>query len=247
VENRRRARTRRLDLRPRQISGSRIANPCREEGGHLIVGGQECSQTRVTIQSSSRCGHTTSKIGAVARRARYLGPHLRYLASFSCERGLRIAAAEKAHREFGKFWQSAAPRKLTRLVFHSAVVGRVFSGVTAFVLGKADLQRLDTTILKCVRRLMRGAACIKTVVPGEEGVKHRSLPCSHLWQWIELEPASVELAVMRLRAMQNYVRNPVHHDHTFSAFVLPFAFESDKHCKPNGLPKHPWLGTAIAV
>ena len=164
--------------------------------------------------------------GNTRRAARYLGTLLHFKGNFNMEVSNRIQAADKSWAIMGKFWSHGRmARRPLVLMFTALVYNTLLSGLEACCLTKTHLQRIDSKVLSYGRKLMRGEACVKLV--SEDGsTEFHALPSRKVWQYLELVPTSVELAVRRLQFWQAVARNIAAHTPVLAVVFGSFKWEA---------------------
>ena len=95
------------------------------------------------------------------------------------------------------------------------VRGAALSGLEALVFTDTECARLDSTLLRFARKLLRGAACRQTHTDG--GVLCRAVPDSDVCRLLRIVPSKLELTIRRLQYWQAVARRPDSHSTVLAA------------------------------
>ena len=168
--------------------------------------------------------------GEVAIDARYLGGRHTHGLVLKHELDRRVKAVKMGWLTMNKFWTSAAPFKLKRLMAMALLQGNAISGLEACVgsAGKAitvvTLRRLDTCILKYLRvSLGTKARWRQKRDQGEEG--YGSIPNEEVWAKCKIAPCLLELRIRKLKWYREVVAHQQEHQQTILAWLGDIACE----------------------
>jgi len=165
--------------------------------------------------------------------ARYLGPMLSWNSGATVEVDRRCKSARAAWFIFRKFWFSRNDTRFILLVFRAVIFSILTSGLTAFVLSVKDLNKLNTVVIQCGRKLMKGKACTKTD-DGKGGTTYKNVTNDKVLKFIGLTDVGSELHIARLRWYQSIAKDPTSNDQFLTALLAIFPFEALP------APCHPW-------
>ena len=151
-----------------------------------------------------RSGHTRAPFKCTLV-TRSLGSMLIHDASASAEIQCRLGAVQRSFYERGKIWTTRGVHfMLLRLHLIADIQGAALSGLEAFVLTPRQYGMLDSAVAKVARVALKG----KAVLRGEEGTVHKGLSNEEVLRHFRLTSAATELAIRRLKWMQQMARHP---------------------------------------
>ena len=179
--------------------------------------------------------------GRTKTAARYLGSLQHFKGNNSMEIEARQAAASQGYYAMGKFWATVTLRRPANVVFQAMVRGAALSGLEALVLTDTECARLDSTILRFARKLLRGAACHKTHTDG--GVLYRAVPDSDVCRLLRIVPSKLELTIRRLQYWQAVARRPDSHSAVLAAVFGTMRYDArDTLCADGSIADsaNPW-------
>ena len=164
--------------------------------------------------------------GTTTTHSKYLGgiQHFKHCADHELDE--REHAARSSWLAMGRFWsRSGLPRSAICIVFAGMVVAPLLSGLEALVLTMSQFRRLDAFIQKYGRKLMRGAACEKQVLP-DGSIKYLAASAQQVWHYLRLVPCRIELRIRRLRWLQSMVSRPALHSNVLAAMFGRFPWDN---------------------
>jgi len=164
----------------------------------------------------TRCAYATTagKFKPAVPSARYLGPHAADNGSNEVEARRKATAAERASRSLRAFWKSTSNLRWKGIVFKCLVDGTRLSGLTSFAADNVLNKSIDTKQQLLARRAVLGTGCLK---PAEGGGVFRAKSSLDILRSMSLVPASVSLAVLRMRWLQSMVKWPGAHVQVLAA------------------------------
>ena len=165
----------------------------------------------------------------VKAHARHLGGMYAWNGEVAVERERRVTAMKVGWRSMGKFWHSKAPWRAKRSFFLAFVVGAGTSGLESYWWGEASCATMDKVVSKYLRSMMLGRAC-------KQGEDHReSMSNQAVRQFWQIASMQVELAVRRVRWLQDMVRAPGQHRLAIAALWGQACFEQEPTLDDEGL------------
>jgi len=176
----------------------------------------------------------TNKSSRAAVQARYLGPIIRWDFGNKVEIDKRLKSAGAVWFCLGAFWYSESQLKFKKVVFRGGVLSVLLTGLKALVLSTKDIERLQTFVVACGRKLMRGEGCVKSTTGGI--VSYKQKPNSEVLTFLGVAPIETELRVARLRWYQQVFKYQLDHQQFLTALFCKLPFESSF---PTG-KSHPW-------
>ncbi|CAE8718606.1 unnamed protein product [Polarella glacialis] len=177
--------------------------------------------------------------GTVRATVKHLGCINQLDGGNSAEISNRLRAARSHWNALRTLWTNGGVRLRIRLMcFRSLVLGTLLAGLTALVLSKADLRRLESFQMKHARALLRGEAC---EIIGDT-YKHKT----NDWVRARLNLPTVQstLRVSRLRWLQKIGQHTHDNIPMLAALTSQFPFESEPQLNASGFPVdkcNPWL------
>ena len=146
--------------------------------------------------------------GKVHRDVRYLGPYFQHRFSNTTELNKRIQAIRAGFYSMGRFWWKCRNMGSIRVVFLAKVLSAAYSGLTAFVLTAAEMQKLDRVLMGLMRSVSKGTACQKQYDEEHDALTYQSRTNAWVRHKFQIATTDVELCVARLKWMQTMVRSP---------------------------------------
>ena len=125
----------------------------------------------------------------------------------------RVHSAKTGRARLGDYWFSGGPWKSKRLSFLSNVAGRLWSGLESYALRPRETHRLDKSLARKLRAMMRGGAH-----QIDEHDAHRSLTTLQLFREWQVAPTAIELLVRRLSWRQTIVAEHANHSQYLARF-----------------------------
>ena len=176
--------------------------------------------------------------------AKYLGGYKQFKGSNHCELGARKAAVERGFYTMGRFWSRNKSLRPAAMVFGAMVRGVAFSGLEALLLSESEYKRLDSIVNKFARKVLRGAACKRTLQ--EDGqTLYRAMPDDDVCKLLRFVPARVELCVRRLQYWQSVAKCPHLHKTVLAAVFGKLHWDSAASVRDDGgfaACVNPWVG-----
>eukprot|EP00969_Alexandrium_andersonii_P073265 3232369-Alexandrium_andersonii.AAC.1 len=180
--------------------------------------------------------------GSVQRTSKYLGSVEHYNGNNEPDIQQHILAAKRGWDAYGRFWtRSGADLSAMRGVFYAMVVSPLVSGLEAAVLEKKQTAKLEATMFKYARKMLRGRACKRVAVEGV--VRYTNLPNEEVQRMLDLVPIETELQVRRLKYWQKVAMYPGEHKQVIAAVLGAIEGEDGPTISPSGeLAQHanPW-------
>ena len=149
-----------------------------------------------------------SKVGLVTN-ARYLGPHLHWQSSTTCEAEKRVKHAWGSFYMYNKFGRREVTMFFRKNVFIVAVVSTLLSGLVAFVLNDTSVKMLETCYFQMVRKMLGRQACNSDIVDGKHVYKQKSNRDTCMM--LRVLSFSTLLRVHRLQFFQSMFSDREHH------------------------------------
>ena len=141
----------------------------------------------------------------------------------------------------GKVWATVTLRRPANVVFQAMVRGAALSGLEALVLSDTERARLDSTIRRYARKLLRGAACHKTHTDG--GVLYRAVPDGDVCRLLRIVPSKLEVTIRRLQYWQAVARRADSHSAVLAAVFGTMRYDArDTVCADGSIADsaNPW-------
>ena len=109
-----------------------------------------------------------------------------------------------------------------RSVFLASVVSVLVSGISVFNLSDSNKNDLNTTYNKMVRRLLQGKAAKK-----DEHGNFKGRTTLEVCQMAKLPTLGTILRMQRLKMLQGWFNDPLHHEVVLSALLGKYVFENE--------------------
>ena len=160
----------------------------------------------------------------------------------------RIRCAEAAWRKLGSFWSRSSISIRFRITAYKARVRSVLlTGLETVAFSYQLLQPLEVFQMKCLRKLMCGKACLKTLMrnrAGEESTKYKALSNQEIRQRLRIHTVSSELRYRRLSWLQSLASSGSKASSTFAALCGTTVWEQSEELDRDGnlsSSSNPWL------
>lgn len=218
-----------IDVKHKLEDANRLLDMCLGSRGYS----QDKSKQVVLVSFVGRGSHTRYRSvfsgeaglqGQCTTCTRYLGSQSHHQLRNGAERRQRLTAVRAGWAWVGRAWFKIRQHAALRLLFMAYVQSQAVSGLVAYVWNRGDCMALDTQMLKYLRALMKGKACVKAGAGNENA--YRSMSNFQVWCFWRLVPTYLEVRIHRLRWYQSIARHPESSKQVSAAFFGRHSFES---------------------
>ena len=135
---------------------------------------------------------------SLRRSARYLGRHLMWNSSASCEVQQRITSTTSARWSYARFWRTRCDMAFKSLIFKCVIQGTLLSGLNFMFLAPTQIAKLERTQMRFARLAMVGAATKKDLSEDANQV-HTSLTNAEIRRRFKFGTVEAHLRIQKMR------------------------------------------------